>query len=262
MSRGRHKLTTTRVAGLRPIWARIPETASRVRGRIELVMQAAVAAEHRESNPAEWKRLKHLLPARQTLTRGHFAALPYREAPAFVARLRGLESVSARCVEFVLLTAARSGEAIGLAWDEIEGDVWTVPAVRMKGGRGHRVPLSARALEIIEEMRPLRLIDCPYVFPGGRRGRPLSDMALTMCVRGIQPGITVHGLRSTFRDWAGDCTETPREIVEAALAHIVGDKAEQAYRRGDALERRRALMSAWESYCDLVERGNVVRLRG
>lgn len=252
------------VACLEKIWLDIPETARRVRGRISLVMDAAVAAEYRESNPAEWRRLKHLLPASPQLTRGHMAALPYREAPAFLTRLRALESASALCLEWAILTASRSGEAIGCEWGELdlEHKVWTVPGKRMKSGREHRVPLPGRCLEILERVRPMRLVGSPYVFPGGRRGKPLSDMALTMCLRGLCPGYTVHGFRSTFRDWAGDCTTTPREIVEAALAHVVGDKAEQAYRRGDALERRRDLMDAWASYCDQERADNVVRLRG
>jgi len=252
------------LAVLKPIWTRIPETAGRVRGRIELVLDAAAAANHRSAdNPARWRgKLKHLLPPRPRLTRGHMAALDYREVQTMIARLRALESSSARCLEWVILTASRSGEAIGCRWDEIDraAKVWTVPAARMKGGRNHRVPLPDRCIEILSELERVRTT-APYVFPGGRRGKPLTDMALTMCLRGIKPGLTVHGFRSTFRDWAGDCTTTPREIVEAALAHIVGDKAEQAYRRGDALDRRRELMTAWAEYCEPVE-GNVVRLRG
>jgi len=252
------------LAVLRPIWTRIPETAGRVRGRIELVLDAAAAAGHRSGdNPARWRgKLKHLLPPRQKLTRGHMAAMDYKEVAGFIARLRGLESSSARCLEWLILTAARSGEAIGCRWDEIDRQarVWTVPAIRMKGGREHRVPLPDRCFEILAELEAVRTT-APFVFPGGKRGRPLTDMALTMCLRGLRPGLTVHGFRSSFRDWAGDCTSVPREIVEAALAHIVGDKAEQAYRRGDALERRRQLMEAWAVYCE-PQAGNVVRLRG
>lgn len=251
------------VATLKPIWTRVPETAQRLQGRIKLIFDAAEARGLREGNPAAAHRLKHLLPARRKLTRGHMAALPYRDAPALVARLRGLESISVRCLEFLILTSARSWEARGCGWDELdlEARVWTVPPERMKSGREHRVPLTDRCIEIVEQMRPLRLQGVPFVFPGGKRGKPLSDMALTECIRGLAPGYTVHGFRSTFRDWAGDCTSTPREIVEAALAHVIGDKAEQAYRRGDALDRRRQLMDQWAGYLD-EPAGNVVRLRG
>lgn len=253
------------LAVLRPIWTRIPETAGRVRGRIELVLDAATAAGHRTGeNPARWRgNLKHLLPPPAKLVRGHLAAVPYHEVRDLVARLRALESVSARCLEFAILTAARTREAIGCRWDEIDlsARVWTVPAARMKGKREHRVPLSDRAISILAGLEAIRTT-ASYVFPGQRRGQPLSDMAMTMCLRGLRPGFTVHGFRSTFRDWAGDCTTIQREIIEAALAHVIGDKAEQAYRRGDALERRRELMDAWCRYLDDAEAGNVIMLRG
>jgi integrase len=237
---------------LKPVWQKIPETASRLRGRIERVLDAAQARGLRSGeNPARWRgHLDTLLPPRQKLTRGHHAAMPYHELPAFVARLRARDGVSARALEFVILTAARSGEVLGLQWSEIDLDrkVWTVPATRIKAGREHRVPLSPRAVEILEAMRAVRVSD--YVFPGYRAGRPLGDMALHLVRERMEIPYTVHGFRSTFRDWCGETTNFPREVAEAALAHVVGDETERAYRRGDALEKRRKLMDAWAAHCE------------
>ncbi|HEX2429164.1 MAG TPA: integrase arm-type DNA-binding domain-containing protein [Aestuariivirgaceae bacterium] len=237
---------------LQPIWQKIPETASRLRGRIERVLDAAQARGFRSGeNPARWKgHLSTLLPPRQKLTRGHHAAMPYQELPAFLGRLRARDGVSARALEFVILTAARSGEVLGLQWNEIdlERKVWTVPATRIKAGREHRVPLSPRAVAIIEAMQTVRVSD--YVFPGYRPGRPLGDMALHLVRERMEIPHTVHGFRSTFRDWCGEATNFPREVAGAALAHVVGDETERAYRRGDALEKRRKLMEAWASYCE------------
>jgi integrase len=161
-----------------------------------------------------------------------------------MTRLREQEGIAARALEFAILTAARTGEIIGATWSEIEGDVWTVPKERMKGSREHRVPLSARAVTILQNMKGKG----DFLFPGGK---PLSNIALTMTLRRMGRGdLTTHGFRSTFRDWCGDHTEFPREVAEAALAHAVGDKAEQAYRRGDALEKWRRLMDAWAAYCE------------
>jgi integrase len=176
--------------------------------------------------------------------------MPYHELPAFLARLRARDGVSARALEFVILTAARSGEVLGLRWSEIdlERKVWTVPAARIKAGREHRVPLSPRAVEILEAMRAVRVSD--YVFPGYRPGRPLGDMALHLVRTRMEIPYTVHGFRSSFRDWCGEATNFPREVAEAALAHVVGDETERAYRRGDALEKRRKLMEAWAAYCE------------
>ena len=240
---------------LRPIWQSIPETASRVRGRIENVLDAAKVQGFRSGeNPAAWRgHLKLILPARQKLTRGHHAAMAIDDLPEFMASLRGRPAVSARCLEFAILTAARSGEALGVRWDEINlaAKVWTIPAARTKATREHRVPLSARALSILADMETLCDGGC-YVFPGQRASRPLSDMSMLMLLRrmGYRAGlVTNHGFRSTFRDWCGNRTSFPRELAEHALAHMIGDKAEQAYRRDDALERRRPMMEAWAEFC-------------
>lgn len=236
---------------LQPIWRRIPETASRLRGRIEAILDAAKAQGHRTGeNPAAWRgHLKLLLPARQRLTRGHHAAMGIDAVPLFVKGLRLRSGVAARCLEFAILTAARSGEAMGARWDEIdlEAKLWRVPASRMKAGREHRVPLSDQAVAIILAMQDLR--DSAFVFPGQRRHQPLSVMALTMVLRRLgSTDVTVHGFRATFRDWCGNRTEFPRELAEHALAHIVGDKAEQAYRRDSAVERRRPMMQMWAKH--------------
>jgi integrase len=238
---------------LKPIWTEKPETASRLRGRIEVVLDAARAAGHRTGeNPARWKgHLAQLLSKRQKLTRGHHAALPYAEVPDFVARLHEQTGLAALALEFTILTAARSGEALGAKWSEIDFDekLWTVPAARMKGSREHRVPLSSRALAALAQTRKLQTND--YVFPGQKRGRPLSGMSMEMLLRRMKvEDVTVHGFRSSFRDWAGDKTSFPREVAEAALAHAIGDETEAAYRRSDALVKRRKLMEAWAAYCE------------
>ena len=240
---------------LQPIWQSKPETAARLRGRIEVVLDAARAKGHilkNEANPARWRgHLDKLLPKRQKLSRGHHAAMAYQVVPEFIRRLREREAVAAMALEFAILTAARSGEVLGACWEEIdfEAKVWTVPAARMKAEREHRVPLSERALAILGELAKVRAGD--FVFPGQRAGMPLSNMAMEMVLRRMDlDGVTVHGFRSAFRDWAGNETHFPREIAEAALAHVVGDKAEQAYRRSDALEKRRALMAAWADHCE------------
>ena len=177
--------------------------------------------------------------------------MPFNDVPGFVAKLREVEGVSAPALEFAILTAARSGEVLGARWSEIDltGKVWTVHARRTKAAREHRVPLTDRAIAILEMMATTRASD--FVFPGAKRGKPLSVTALTMAMRRIGAGdYTVHGFRSAFRDWAGERTNFPREIAEAALAHVVGDATERAYRRGDALEKRRALMDAWAAFCE------------
>lgn len=251
------------LAVLTPLWQKRPETASRLRGRIERVLDFARARGWRDGeNPALWRgHLKAILPARQKLTRGHHAAMPYKAVPGFLAQLRGREAMAARGIEFLILTAARSGEVLGARWDEIdlEAGLWTVPAGRMKAGQEHRVPLSGRALAIITALSETRTSD--FVFPGQKSGRPLSGMAFEMLMRRMDAGaFTVHGFRSAFRDWAGDETSFPREVAEQALAHRVGDATERAYRRADALERRRKLMEAWAGYCIAVPCGNVVQL--
>lgn len=264
------------LAILKPIWQAKPETASRVRGRIEAVLDAARVRglrPHGAMNPAVWKNnLSALLPAAKKLSRGHHAAMPFEQVPAFVQQLRGLEAVSARALELLILTACRSGEVLGMEWSELNEDrtLWVIPADRMKGGRVHRVPLGDRCREIIAEVEPLRPTDKEgrpvgtFVFPGHKRGRPLSGMAMEMLLRRLKvEDATVHGFRSSFRDWCGECTLHPREVAEAALAHAVGDKVEAAYRRGDALAKRTALMSEWATYIEGVTTvaGNVVTLR-
>ncbi len=235
---------------LSPIWVNKGETARRVRGRIETVLSAAIARRLRPGpNPATLKgNLDVLLPRVRKLQRGHHPAMSWQEIPAFWLALGAFDSVSASALRFTILTAARSGETRGATWGEIDFDakVWTVPAKRMKAGREHRVPLTDAVVGVLMSVAPLRTHDGPdaLVFPSAKAQRPLSDMALSMCLRGLRDGVTVHGFRSSFRDWAGDTTMFPREIAEAALAHTVGG-VEGAYRRGDALEKRRALMAAW-----------------
>jgi len=248
-------ISTEHVLGaLQPIWAEIPETASRVRGRIEAVLNAARARgfiPEDRANPARWRgHLDHLLPKRKRLSRGHHAALPWRQLPEFVSRLRERDAPAAATLEFIILTVARSGEARGMNWREIDlaAKVWTVPADRMKAGREHRVPLSERAVAILTARSPGKPGE--LVFPNANGGRPMSDMAFKALYdrMGIA-GITTHGFRSSFRDWAGDATNFPHEIIETALAHTIQNKAEAAYRRSDALERRRALMEQWATFC-------------
>lgn len=250
---------------LQPLWQRVPETASRLRGRIEAVLDAAKAQGHRHGeNPARWRgHLDKLLPKRQKLTRGHHAAMPYGAVPGFVASLRERQedSIAAIALEFCILTAARSGEALGARWSEFDLDakVWTIPAARMKAGCEHRVPLSARALAILERLAAARTGE--FVFPGQRHGKPLSGMALEMVLRRMKADVTVHGFRSSFRDWCGEETHFPREVAEAALAHVAGDATERAYRRGDALEKRRALMEAWADYLEGKGAAKVIPMR-
>jgi integrase len=214
------------LAVLAPLWQTKHETASRLRGRIERVLDAAKAKGLRSGeNPARWRgHLDKLLPKRRKLTRGHHPAMPYPDVPAFVAKLRDREAVAGMALEFCILNASRSGEVLGANWPEIDrkAKVWTVPAERMKSGREHRVPLTARALEILDRVETIRAGD--YVFPGQRRGRPLSAMAMEMMLRRMKvENATVHGFRSSFRDWAGECTSFPREVAEGALAHTIGD---------------------------------------
>jgi integrase len=237
---------------LKPIWRRTPETASRLRGRIEMVLDAARARGHiprNEANPARWRgHLDKLLPKRPNLSRGHHAAMPYAEVPGFLRDLKERDGFAAMALELCILTATRSGEIYGARWDEIdlENRVWTIPATRMKAGREHRIPLSGPAMDILERVGEVKSSD--LVFPG-RGGRSLSNMAMKMVLRRMGVNITAHGFRSSFRDWAGNESDFSREVAEAALAHVVGDKAEQAYRRGDALEKRRQLMHSWANFC-------------
>jgi integrase len=257
-------ITTEDILGvLKPIWTTKSDTASRLRGRIEAVLDAARAAGHRTGeNPARWKgHLTQLLSKRRKLTRGHHAALPYQDVPRFLEALRGRSGVASLALEFAVLTAARSGEVFGARWNEIdlEAKLWTVAANRMKGNRIHRVPLSDRAVAILDGLEKARTSE--YVFPGQRAGQPLSVTTLEMVLHRMKlENATVHGFRSSFRDWAGDRTSFPREVAEAALAHAVGDETEAAYRRSDGLEKRRKLMEAWAAYCEPKSASSVVRI--
>ena len=251
---------------LKPLWQSRPETASRLRGRIEAVLDAARAngfIPDGRANPARWRgHLDKLLSKRARLTRGHHAAMPFGDVPDFVARLRTSQAIAALALEFIILTAARSGEALGARWTEIDmkAKVWTVPRERMKAGIEHRVPLSDRAVDILKTMQAVSRGE--LVFPSHRSDRPLSGMACPMLLRRMGVvNATVHGFRSAFRDWCGESTTFPREIAEAALAHAVGDAVERAYRRGDALERRRKLMDDWARYCEGGQSSQVVPLK-
>ena len=249
---------------LKPLWIEKPETASRLRGRIERVLDAAKAQGLRTGeNPARWRgHLDQLLPKRQRLTRGHHAAMNYAEVPTFMGDLRARQATAALALEFTVLTAARSGEVLRARWEEFDLDraVWTIPANRMKAGREHRVPLSKRALKIVQAMDEDHGND--FVFGGQKTGKPLSVMALEMVLRRMKvDGVTVHGFRSAFRDWAAECTNFSNEVCEAALAHVIKNKAEAAYRRGDLFDKRRKLMEAWAVYCAAPNKGNVVVLR-
>jgi integrase len=236
---------------IEPIWKTVPETASRVRGRIEAVLDWARVRGYREAeNPARWRgHLDHLLPARAKMQRvEHFAALPYTEIGTFMEALRSETSTAARALEFTILTAARTKAVLGATWSEIDfaARVWTIPASRMKAGLEHRIPLSAAALAVLAHMHALRVSE--YVFPG-QRGH-LSQLTMLRLLRSMGRGnITVHGFRSTFRDWASELTGFPREVAEMALAHTIPSAVEAAYRRGDLFEKRRHLMEAWAQYC-------------
>lgn len=235
---------------LTPMWRTKNETASRLRGRIERILDAAKAKGLRTGeNPARWRgHLDKLLPARRKLARGHHAAMPFEDVPAFIADLREREAVAALALEFCILNASRSGEVLGARWSEInrKAKTWIISAERMKAGQEHRVPLTERALEILDRVEAIRSSE--YVFPGQKRERPLSVMALEMVLRRMKVPFTVHGFRSSFRDWAGERTAFPRDVAEMALAHTVGDMTERAYRRGDALEKRRKLMETWSAF--------------
>ncbi|WP_441268086.1 tyrosine-type recombinase/integrase [Bradyrhizobium sp. 215_C5_N1_1] len=237
---------------VRPLWGTKQETAEKLRWRLERVLDAAKVEGLRSGdNPAAWKgNLEHVLHKPDASLRGHHEALPYKAAPAFMRRLRATDTIPARALEFLVLTATRSGETRLAVWDEFDLDAatWTIPAERMKEQKTHRVPLCARAVEIVRAMKNQSLNQ--FVFPGMRANRPLSDMTFGKVITAHGGGGAVaHGFRSTFKDWATDETDHQREIAEAALAHAVGDAVERAYRRGEALEKRRALMDDWAAYC-------------
>ena len=225
---------------LKPIWQTKPETASRLRGRIEAILDWAKVREYRKGeNPARWRgHLDKLLPARSKVRKvEHHPALAYDELADFVAALRSQEGIASRALEFLILTAARTGEVIGARWDEIDlkEKIWVVPAARMKAGREHRVPLSAAAVAVLDRIKEIRESD--FVFPGGKKGKPLSNMAMLAVLKRMEGDeLTAHGVRSSFRDCAAESTTFPHEVAEMALAHTVGDKVEAAYRRGDLLQ--------------------------
>lgn len=242
---------------LEAIWREKPETASRVRGRIESILDFATARGWRSGdNPARWRgHLDKLLPAHSKVTTvKHHSALPWREIRSFMAEVDRQESPSALALQFLILTATRTGETIGATWGEIDlaEAIWTIPANRMKAGREHRVPLSTAAMAVLADAAKLRTSDTPAtpIFPGAKDGKPLSNMALLMLLRRMERAdLTAHGFRSTFRDWCAEATNHPRDVAEQALAHSLPDKVEAAYRRGDLLEKRRRLMEDWAAFC-------------
>ena len=254
---------------LEPIWTTKSETASRVRGRIESVLSYATTHGWRAGeNPARWRgHLENVLPKKSKVAKvEHHAALPWRESGAFMKALAAEHGTAALAFRFAILTAARTGEVIGARWSEVDLQhaVWTIPGERMKAGVEHRVPLSADALALLQEAAKLRVDDVDFVFPGGKKDKPLSNMALLMTLRRMKrEDLTAHGFRSTFRDWAAE-TGQPADIAEAALAHTVGDKTVAAYQRGDLLDRRRKLMEAWAAFCSRIpvkDGSNVTDLR-
>lgn len=249
-----NEITTQDIlSALRPHWTKIPETAERIRGRTERVLDAARAAGHISGpweNPARWKGHLALLLPRPERTVKHHAALPYADVAKFMASIRTRPSISARALEFLILTAARTDEIRFATWGEIDGDLWTVPAERMKAGRIHRVPLTPAALEVLAKVKPPPgAARSEWIFPGKNLRNTLSNMSMDKILRLEEVDATVHGFRSTFKDWAEDCTNFANGTIEAALAHQVGDETERAYRRGDALEKRRKLMEAWAGFC-------------
>lgn len=249
---------------LKPLWLKTPSTASRLRQRIEIVLNAAKARGYRSGeNPAAWRgHLEHLLAKRPKLSQGHYPAMPYQLLPDFMARLMSEEAISARALEFTILTASRSKETFGARWSEIDmvTNNWVIPKERMKGGVEHRVPLSGRVREILTMQAACRTGD--YVFPSPRGDKQLSHVAMQQVLTrmGIE-GATVHGFRSSFRDWCGHETNFSREIAEQSLAHRLGDETELAYKRGDFLEKRRELMEEWARYCKLKGSRNTVTFK-
>jgi integrase len=250
---------------LEPMWTILPETAGRVRARIESVLDWATTRGYRRGeNPARWRgHLENLLPKKSKVARvEHHPALPYTELPAFMEELRQVQGFAARALEFAILTASRTSEVIGARWAEfdLQARLWIVPGERMKAGREHRVPLAEAALAILEEMAAIR--SGAFVFPGARGDRPMSSMALALVLRRIKRSeITVHGFRSTFSDWVAEVTSTPAEVRELAMAHAVGNKTEEAYRRGDLVAKRAELAEMWSQYCSGGGGGNIVPLR-
>jgi integrase len=236
------------LAVLKPLWVTKPETATQVRGRIEQVLDYARVLGHREGeNPARWRgHLDHLLPPRAKVAPvQHHRALHYRDVRTFMEALRQQDNVASKCLEFTILCACRSGEAIGAVWSEIdwEARTWVIPAPRTKTAREHRVPLSEATIRLLRSLPR----EGEYVFPG--RYGPQNHATLRALMRRMNAAAAVHGFRASFSTWARECTSFPRELVEAALGHAVGDLVERSYQRGDALERRRELMASWGNYC-------------
>lgn len=277
-SKSINDVTVTHVGDvLAPLWTSTPETARRTRSRIEAVFRSAVGKSFRNTdtlgrsihiqNPAIWKGVLDSEPRLQTRSKRnikkvqHHAAMPFQNVAGFMTLLSPLEGHSAKALQFVILTAARTGEAIGCKWSEfdLESELWTVPGDRMKAGETHIVPLSKPALALLKAIP--RLASSPYVFHGAKPNQPLSNMALLMQLRRMKVEFTAHGFRSSFRTWAAECTQFPREIAEMALAHKVGNEVERAYSRTTLIEKRRALMNAWASYLEPRQTGNVVAIR-
>ena len=261
------------LAAVEPIWLTKPETASRLRGRVETILDFAKARGWRSGeNPAAWKgHLALTLPARSKVAKvKHHAALPWQEMSDFMRRMTGQAGIGARALRFAILTAARSGEVRGAVWREVDltSATWTIPAERMKAEREHKVPLSEQAMAVLSEMLAARTTDNPdaLIFPGQDGRRPLSDMSLTAVLRRMERGdLTAHGFRSTFRDWVSETTAYPPELAEMALAHTIGNKVEAAYRRGDLFEKRRRLMADWAAFCSAPSATgatNILTLRG
>lgn len=245
------------LAVLTPIWTAKPETAKRVSQRLKAVLDVAKAKGFRAGeNPVLTIKDADILP-KVAKSQKHHAAMAWRDLPEFYQLLKSRDAMAAQALRFLILTGARTGEVLGATWDEIEGDLWTIPASRMKANKEHRVPLTDEALSILE---PLRAMESKYIFEGQKRHRPLSNMAMEMLLRRMEiKDATVHGFRSTFRDWASDVTNAHREVAEACLAHSVGNAVEQAYARSDLLERRVGLMQRWAGFVAKVD-GKVVRL--
>lgn len=251
------------LAILEPIWQTVPETARRIRMRLEKVLDAArVRGLRAGENPARWKgHLDHLLPKHGKATRGHHAALPWAEVPTFMRMLEAREGTAALAFQFLILTACRTGEAQGARWCEFDLDkaTWTIPAERMKARREHRVPLSKAAMAVLKQAESKH---DEFIFPGPSDTGPLSNMAFLMLLRRMDRGdVTAHGMRSAFRDWAAECTNFPSEVCEMALAHVVENATEAAYRRGDLFEKRHKLMAAWSDFCTAKPVDNILQLR-
>ena len=248
---------------IEPLWTTRTETASRVRGRIENILSWAIVRGYREGpNPALWRgHLAMLLPQRNKVQEPkHHPAMPYQNISEFMAMLKPKTSISALALQFTILTAARTGEVIAASWDEfdLQTGIWTIPGARMKSKREHRVPLPGQAIALLENLPSKE----GWLFPSIQYGKHISNMAmLNMLKRDMKhPSLTVHGFRSSFRDWCAEQTNYPRELAESALAHVLTDKTEAAYRRGDMLEKRRLLMQSWADYCDRVQASNVVAI--